>query len=155
MAGAILKRQLEQIGLKVTIKHDPDYATLVKVFGANPPPTEDRANLYFEQMWPDYNSPLDFLFPLFYSKSVGQAGDNGGYYSNPKVDSAIEAAQKATTTQELVRLFAPIQRLVAWDDPAGVFLVQSPDRTAVSSAIKGNVFNALYLDTFDFYALSR
>lgn len=152
LAGVILKQQLEQIGLTLNIKKLDNDAYQALLTGDKTP---DRPDFFLQSWWPDYNSPLNYSYPLFYSKSAGQGGQNAGYYADPKVDKQIEAAQNARTVNEMTQLFKDVQQIITLDDPAGIFMVQSPDRTVVSGSIKGQVFNVLYLGTFDFYALSR
>jgi peptide/nickel transport system substrate-binding protein len=152
-AAAILKQQLEQIGLELQItKYSSDDFNNTLIPG---PISTDRPDFILNSWWPDYNNPLNYSLPLFYSKSTGSAGQNAGYYNNKQVDQIIELAQKTSDQTALITLFKPLQTVVAKDDPAGIFMAQSPDRTVVSSAIKNQVFNVLYLGTFDFYALSK
>lgn len=153
LAGQILRSQLEQIGYELVIKKldsDEYYNTLFP--GAA---EAGRPDFMLQSWWPDYNSPLNYVFPIFSSKSVGAAGQNAGYYKDSKVDQIIEAALNAKTKEEVAALFKPFQDAITRDDPAGIYMAQAPDRTAVSVKIKGHVFNVLYLGTFDFYALSR
>ncbi len=152
LAGAILKQQLEQIGLTLTIKKFSNDAYQALLTGEKTP---DRPDFFLQSWWPDYNSPLNYSYPLFYSGSAGQSGQNAGYYANKDVDKNIQAAQNARTVDEMAQLFKPVQQTLTKDDPAGIFMAQSPDRTVVSGSIKGQIFNVLYLGTFDFYALSR
>ena len=152
-AAAILQQQLEQIGLELKIvKYSSNDYNNNLLPGAI---TADRPDFFLNSWWPDYNNPLNYSLPLFYSKSTGASGQNAGYYADAKVDQIIDQAQKTTDQTALLALFKPLQTIVAKDDPAGIFMAQSPDRTVVSSAIKNQIFNVLYLGTFDFYALSR
>ncbi|MHB8628344.1 MAG: ABC transporter substrate-binding protein [Aggregatilineales bacterium] len=152
IAGEILKQQLEQIGfgLNITKYSFNDFNNLLTA-----DITPDRPDLFLNSWWPDYNSPLNYSFPLFYSKSAGANGQNAGYYTDPKVDKIIEQAQQTSDPTAMVALFKQLQQIVTLTDPAGIFIVQSPDRTVVSASIKNQVFNVLYLGTFDFYALSK
>jgi len=153
IAGAILKQQLEQLGYNLTIKKysSDDYNNTV-LPGAI---ASDRPDFFVQTWWPDYNSPLNFAFPLFYSKSTGAAGQNAGYYTDLQVDQIIEKAQQTSDQTQLIASFKQVQQIVYHDDPAGIFMAQSPERTAVSGHVQGQIFNALYLGTFDFYALSK
>ncbi len=152
IAGAILKQQLEQIGLGLNITKYSfnDFNNLLTADVA-----PDRPDLFLNSWWPDYNSPLNYSFPLFYSKSAGANGQNAGYYTDPQVDKIIEQAQQTSDPNAMVAMFKQLQQIVTITDPAGIFIVQSPDRTVVSASIKNQVFNVLYLGTFDFYALSK
>ena len=59
----------------------------------------------------------DILRRVFHSEQVPPAGFNRGYYSNPEVDRALEAASRATEEPERKRLYAEAQRLIAADAP--------------------------------------
>lgn len=155
VAGAILQLQLEQLGLKLKIKNDLSYNDFTDLLVNGKKDAPDRPNFFLQEWWPDYNSPLDYSLPLFYSKSAGNGGQNGGYYKNATVDQAIEKAINASTREEIAAAFKDAQNVLTRDDPAGIFMAQTPDRTVVSNTLKGHVFNALNLGTFDFYALSR
>jgi len=163
-AGAILQRQLEQLGISLTIYKTVNQKTNMmeklalkdynNLLSADKSP--DRPDFFLQSWWPDYNSPLNYTYPLFYSKSTGANGQNAGYYSDPTLDQLIEQAQKGTTPDQIIAPFKSVQKILGQDgDPAAIFMGQSPDRTVVSGTIKNQVFNALYLGTFDFYAISR
>ncbi|MEP7289724.1 MAG: ABC transporter substrate-binding protein [Chloroflexota bacterium] len=151
-AGVILQQQIEQLGLKLNIEK-LDFDKFSEIFSGDM--SADRPNFFLQSWWPDYDSPLNYSYPLFYSKSAGSGGQNAGYYANPTVDKLIESSQTVKTLDEMTNMFKTVQQVVTKDDPAGIYMAQSPDRTVVSKAVKGNVFNALYLGTFDFYAVSR
>src|SRR5579859_5445409 len=169
--GAILKEQLEQIGFEaVIIKcNSNDFNSLVTETATMstcksdlpdsnqlvPNTLPDHPDLILNSWWPDYNSPLNYSFPLFYSKSAGASGQNAGNYADPQVDKIIEQAQQTSDQATMVAMFKQLQQIVTMTDPAGVFMAQSPDRTVVSASIKNQAFNALYLGTFDFYTLSK
>ncbi len=151
LAGAILRQNLEQLGYFLTVKKYPndEYQALLTAG-----PSADRPDLFLQSWWPDYNSPLNFALPIFASESA-EGGQNAGYLRDAKVDQIIKAGQNARSNDELVRLFVDLQTEVTQLNPAGIYMAQSPDRTAVSGKIKNHSFNVLYLGTFDFYAISR
>jgi peptide/nickel transport system substrate-binding protein len=169
--GAILKKQLEQIGFEaVVVKcNSNDFNSVIAesitlrtcktdLPDSNllaPDTLPDHPDLILNSWWPDYNSPLNYSFPLFYSKSSGQNGQNAGNYADPQVDKIIEQAQQTSDETAMLAMFKQLQQIVSNSDPAGIFMAQAPDRTVVSTSIKNQVFNALYLGTFDFYALSK
>jgi ABC-type transport system substrate-binding protein len=169
--GAILKKQLEQIGFEVVVVkcNSNDYQNLITATATlstcktdlpdsnsqTPNSLPDHPDLILSSWWPDYNSPLNYSYPLFYSKSSGQNGQNAGNYNDPQVDKIIEQAQNTSDQATMVAMFKQLQQIVTLTDPAGVFMAQAPDRTVVSASVKNQVFNVLYLGTFDFYALSK
>jgi peptide/nickel transport system substrate-binding protein len=154
IAGQILKMQIEQLGYELEIrKYDSDTYYNKIILGE--PINGVRPDFMLQSWWPDYNSPLNFVLPIFAGASVGEAGQNAGYYVAPQVDQVIEQAKNARTRDEVIQLFKPFQTYITQQNPAGIYMAQAPDRTVVSGAIRGHVFNVLYLGTFDFYALSR
>ncbi len=153
LAGSILQQQLEQIGLTLEINNSYNADDYVTLLSSQKGP--DSPDFYLQSWWPDYNSPLNYSYPLFYSKSNEANGQNAGDYADPKVDQLIDQAQRAQSVAEINAPFKTLQQIVTFDDPAGIFMAQAPDRTVVSTTIKGHIFNVLYLGTFDFYALSR
>jgi peptide/nickel transport system substrate-binding protein len=150
LAGAILKQGLEQIGYFLEIKKYSNEAYQELLIA---PLTPDRPDFFIQSWWPDYNSPLNFALPIFASESAGENGQNAGYYQNARIDQIIAAGKTAKSLNELNTLFTEFQKIIAQDDPAGIYMVQPVDRTALRGQIKGHVFNVLYLATFDFYAL--
>lgn len=61
----------------------------------------------------DYPIADNFLYPLFQSK----AGDNKSKYSNPAIDTALEAARKITDDAARIAAYQAIDKTVAADNP--------------------------------------
>jgi peptide/nickel transport system substrate-binding protein len=59
----------------------------------------------------------DILRRVFHSSQVPPAGFNRGYYSNPEVDRAIDAASMALSEEDRRTRYSEAQRLIAEDAP--------------------------------------
>ncbi len=152
IAGQVLKMQIEQLGFDLEIrKYDADTFYNQIIVGEKDSADSVTPDFLLQAWWPDYNSPLNFVQPIFAS----DAGQNGGHYKADAVDQVIQKGINARSKDELIQLFKPFQNYITQENPAGIYMAQAPDRTVVSGKIKGHVFNVLYLGTFDFYALSR
>lgn len=75
-------------------------------------------------------------FTFFHSSEVPPKGQNTGFYRNPAVDRALEAARRETDPAKRLELFRQVHRLLAADPPAD--FVWSPDQYwAVSTRLEG------------------
>jgi peptide/nickel transport system substrate-binding protein len=153
--GLVLQAQLEQVGMHLKL--------IEKEFSAmnadltTDRPVADRANIYYWGWWPDYNDPSDFAWILFNS---GAAPDqcpcyNSGYYHNARVDQITNDGFSQTDDAKLTAEFKEMQDIVVRQDPAWIPIGQQLDETYFRKDIKGQVFNPLYILTWDYYALSR
>ena len=65
-----------------------------------------------------------------------QGGFNSGYYSNPEVDTLLEAARVATDQDERARLYREMQVIVQQDAP-WVFVANWMQNAVTSDAVAG------------------
>ena len=82
-------------------------------------------------------------------------GANAGFYSNKRVDELIDQGLVETDQTKLAAIWKEVQQIITQDDPAGLWVTDPLDRTIFRKDIAGQVYNALYTATFDFWALSR
>jgi peptide/nickel transport system substrate-binding protein len=120
-------------------------------------PVEERANMYYWGWWPDYNDPSNFSWILFHSGAAPDACPcyNSGYYKNARVDEIIDAGFTENDATKLAATFKEAQDILVHRDPAWIPVGQQLDETYFRSDIAGQVFNPLYILTWDYYALSR
>ena len=113
--------------------------------------------MYYWGWWPDYNAPSEFAWILFHSKAAPDACPcyNAGYYKNPAVDQIIDAGFTQTDDAKLAASFKQAQDILVQQDPAWIPVGQQLDETYFRADIAGQVYNPLYLLTWDYYALSR
>jgi peptide/nickel transport system substrate-binding protein len=153
--GLVLQAQLEQVGMHLKL--------IEKEFGAmnadltTDRPVSERANIYFWGWWPDYNDPSNFSWILFNSDAAPDKCPcyNSGYYHNARVDEIINAGFTETDDAKLTAMFKEAQDIMTRVDPPILPMGQQLDETYFRKDIQGQVFNPLYILTWDYYALSR
>jgi peptide/nickel transport system substrate-binding protein len=87
---------------------------------------------------PDYPDPDCYVYPLYHS----QSSENPASYSNPVMDSLIEAARIENDTAARACLCRDIQCLAIQDTPY-LFMVQGTDLYAYRDHINGFVYHPL------------
>jgi len=151
--GPILQAQLEQIGIKLKIQ-ELDISAFNGIFYGDQPP-EQRPDMLWYAWWPNLNDPYDWSWILYDSKAAGSNGANAGFYSNKRVDELIDQGLVETDPAKQAAIWKELQTIITKDDPAGLWVTDPLDRTIIRKDVAGQVYNALYTDTFDFWALSR
>jgi peptide/nickel transport system substrate-binding protein len=151
--GPILQAQLEQIGVKLTIQQ-LDISAFNGIFYGDQPP-EQRPDMFWYAWWPNLNDPYDWSWILYHSTAAGSNGANAGFYSNKRVDELIDQGLVETDPAKQAAIWKELQNIVTVDDPAGLWVTDPLDRTILRKDIAGQVYNALYTATYDFWALSR
>lgn len=154
-AGLVLQEQLQKVGLKLKLI-EKEYSAFNADLTTDRPVAQ-RANMYYWGWWPDYNDPSDYSWILFSSDAAPDKGPyyNSGYYHNAQVDSTINDGFTQTDDAKLTASFKTAQDILVRQDPAWIPVGQQLDETYFRSDIKGQVFNPLYILTWDYYALSR
>jgi peptide/nickel transport system substrate-binding protein len=154
-AGTALQAQLEKVGLHVTL--DPVEFRQMNADLTSDRPVEQRANLYYWGWWPDYDAPSDYSWILFNSAAAPDKCPcyNSGYYRNATVDKIINDGFTETDDAKLASSFKAAQDILVRTDPVWIPVGQQLDETAFRADIAGQVFNPVYLLTWDYYALSR
>jgi peptide/nickel transport system substrate-binding protein len=154
-AGLVLQQQLELVGLKLKLI-EKEYSAYNADLTTDRPVAQ-RANMYYWGWWPDYNAPSDYSWILFSSDAAPDkcACYNSGYYKNSRVDQIINDGFGETDDAKLAASFREAQNVLANTDPAWIPVGQQLDETYFRSDIRGQVFNPLYILTWDYYALSR
>jgi peptide/nickel transport system substrate-binding protein len=151
--GPILQAQLEQIGIKLKIE-ERDSAAFNGLFYGDQPP-EQRPDLFWYAWWPNFSDPYDWSWILYHSTAAGANGANVGFYTNKRVDALIDEGLTEIDLARQQQIWKEVQNIVTRDDPAGLWVEDPLDHTIIRKDIQGQVYNALYTQTFDFYALSR
>jgi len=151
--GPILQAQLEQIGVKLKIE-ERDISSFNGMFYGDQPP-EQRPDMFWYAWWPNLDDPYDWSWILYHSTAAGSNGANAGFYANKQVDELIDQGLVDTDPGKQQEIWKQVQTIVTKDDPAGLWVEDPLDHTIFRKDIQGQVYNALYTETFDFYALSR
>ncbi|HEX8025388.1 MAG TPA: ABC transporter substrate-binding protein [Candidatus Limnocylindrales bacterium] len=154
-AGTVLQAQLEKVGLHLTLK-EVEFSQMNADLTTDRP-VDQRANMYYWGWWPDYNAPSDYSWILFNSAAAPDACPcyNSGYYKNATVDKIINDGFTQTDDTKLISSFKQAQDILVNTDPAWIPVGQQLDDTYFRPDIQGHYFNPLYIQTWDFYALSR
>ncbi|MDQ2984244.1 MAG: ABC transporter substrate-binding protein [Actinomycetota bacterium] len=154
-AGLVLQEELAKIGMHLKL--------IEKSFSAmnadltTDRPVARRANMYYWGWWPDYNDPSNFSWVTFHRDAAPDKCPcyNSGYYDNARVNQTIDAGFKETSDAKLGAMFKEAQDIMSRQDPPIIPVGQQLDETYFRKDIKGQVFNPLYILTWDYYALSR
>jgi len=155
-AGTVLQAQLEKVGLHLTLK-EVEFGQMNADLTTDRPEAQ-RANFYYWGWWPDYNAPSDYSWILFNSGAIPSPDCpcyNSGYYKNATVDKIINDGFTQTDDAKLISSFKQAQDILVNTDPAWIPVGQQLDDTYFRTDIQGHYFNPLYIQTWDFYALSR
>jgi ABC-type transport system substrate-binding protein len=132
-----------------------DGATLNSVaFGDSP--AEERPHFVGGWgWWPDYNDPWNQLAPNFLEEQIGGGGSNVGAWTNPRFEEIMAEAENYETEERLSELMVEAQNILTEQDPPAIYLGQVVRYTILGKDIQGFVPNPLYLDSFNFYGMSR
>ena len=98
----LVKADLDKLGLKVKLSPTPDFATYLKQLGAG------KVQIGRLGWSADYPIIYNFLYPLFNSKSA----DNYSKFTDPAVDSAIDAAEKISDSAARIAAFTEVDKTI-------------------------------------------
>ena len=154
-AGLLLQSQLGLVGLQVKIVEKAYPAFVADI--STPKPVSDRPDMAYWFWWPEFNSPSDFCFPILSNQATPKADlFNGGYYDNAAVNNAInEGFSKAGNKTLVTNLWREAQTVMGQQDPPWLPIGQIIDNSYVRTDVKGYVANPVYVESYDFHALSR
>jgi ABC-type transport system substrate-binding protein len=81
---------------------------------------------------------------------------NGGDYVNTTVNNAINKGfSDAANKKQLTQLWRQAQTVMGNEDPPWIPLGQIIDTSYLRTDVKGYVANPVYVQSYDFHALSR
>jgi peptide/nickel transport system substrate-binding protein len=119
-------------------------------------PAEDRPEFIGDwAWWPDYNDPWNQLAPNFLKASTGGGGSNGGYWVNDRFEEIMAQAEHYKDETELDALMKEAQNILTEQDPPAIYYGEVKYYTVLKKEIQGFVANPLYLDSYNFYGMSR
>lgn len=123
-----IKESFEKIGVNLKLNPLPWKEFLEKIYSGN--------SLMSLRGWiSDNGDPDNFLFPLFHSKSFGTPG-NTSFYSNPEIDSLIEAARAEQIVKRRIEMYQKIEQMLV-DEAPWVFLSHGVDCYVIQKNIGG------------------
>ncbi len=152
--GLVLQNQLQHVGLKLNIVEKAYSAFVADI--SSPKPVAQRPDMAYWFWWPEYNSPSDFCFPILSKDATPkQHLFNGGYYENTTVNNAINDGFTKSDPAKLTSMWRHAQTVMGTQDPPWIPLGQIIDTSYLRTDVKGYVANPVYVQSYDFYALSR
>jgi len=154
-AGVLLQSQLSLVGLNVKVVEKAYPAFVADI--STPKPVAQRPDMAYWFWWPEYNNPSDFCFPILSKDGTPtQHLFNGGYYQNAAVNNAINSGfSDPSNNQLLTQLWRQAQTVMGQQDPPWIPLGQIIDTSYLRTDVKGYVANPVYVQSYDFHALSR
>jgi peptide/nickel transport system substrate-binding protein len=147
--GELFQSNMKDLGIKVEIQElSPSaWAGLL----SNPETADHAFGLVW---WPTLATPYDYMWSIFDTQAQGTAGYNWGYYSNPSLDKLLDSASAEPDEAKRTALYGEAQKLLVAESPA-LFVYEKNYRLPMRSDLQGFVFNGVYIETLDFYALHK
>lgn len=150
----LYQAKLAEIGISLELIA-VDYATVESTIFGDMPAEEKPHIIGGWGWWPDYNDPTNQLEPNFTAANIGNGGSNGGAWENARFEEIMAEAVNFTDEARLIELMKEAQNIITEQDPPAIFYGQVVRYTVLRSDIQGFVPNPLYLDSFNFYDMSR
>jgi peptide/nickel transport system substrate-binding protein len=152
--GLVLQSQLQSIGYDLQLIEKAYPAFVADI--STDRPVSQRADMYYWFWWPEFNSPSDFCYPILSEDATPKAAlFNSGYYLNDTVNKAINDGYVEADEQKLATMWKQAQTVMGGEDPPWLPVGQIVDNTYVRSDLAGYVANPLYVQSYDYYSLSR
>jgi peptide/nickel transport system substrate-binding protein len=150
----LFQANLQQMGFDLELT-SVDYATLESTVFGDAPPEERPHMIGGWGWWPDYNDPWNQLWPNFTEANIGGGGSNAGAWVNPRFEEIMAEAEHFESEEQLDELMKEAQNILTEQDPPVIYYGQVVRYTVIGKDIQGFVPNPLYLDSFNFYGMSR
>ncbi len=148
--GELLQSCLKELGIGLDIQELSPAAWA----GMMSNPETAKLACYGLLWYPTLATPYDYIWSVFATSAQGTAGYNWGYYSNSTLDKLLDQASAETDAAKRAGLYGKAQQLIVDESPA-LFLYEKNYRLPMRSSVQGFVFNGVWFETFDFYALSK
>ena len=150
----LFQANVQQMGFNLELV-SVDFATLESTIFGEAPPEEKPHFIAGWGWWPDYNDPWNQLWPNFTEANVGNGGSNAGAWVNARFEEIMAEAENYETEERLSELMIEAQNILTELDPPVIYYGQVVRYTVLGKDIQGFVPNPLYLDSFNFYGMSR
>lgn len=152
--GELFQANVAQMGFNLELIA-VDIATLNSVAFGDAAPEERPHFVGSWGWWPDYNDPYNQLAPNFLEAQIGDGGSNVGGYANGRFEEIMAEAENYESEERLAELMLEAQNILTEIDPPAIYSGQVVRYTILGSDIEGFVPNPLYLDSYNFYDMSR
>ena len=150
----LFQANVQQMGFGLDILA-VDYATVESTIFGDSPVEEKPHFIGGWGWWPDYNDPWNQLWPNFTEANIGNGGSNAGGWVNPRFEEIMAEAENYEDEARLAELMLEAQNILTELDPPAIYYGQVVRYTVLGKDIQGFVPNPLYLDSFNFYGMSR
>ncbi len=147
--GELFQANMRDLGIEVEIQELSPSAWIDML--SNPEVAEHAFGLVW---WPTLNSASDYMWTVFHSGGQGSAGFNWGYYANSEVDELLDGAPAESDLAKRNEMYAKVQRILVEEAPA-LFVYEKNYRLPMRDNVEGFVFNGVYIEMLDFYALHK
>ncbi|MCC7023280.1 MAG: ABC transporter substrate-binding protein [Thermomicrobiales bacterium] len=150
----LFQANMQQMGFGLDII-SVDYATVESTVYGDAPAEEKPHVIGGWGWWPDYNDPWNQLAPNFLKDQIGGGGSNGGAWVNERFEEIMAQAEHFESEEQLDTLMKEAQNILTEQDPPVIYVGQSINYTVLGKDIRGFVPNPLYLQSYNFYSMSR
>ena len=147
--GELFQSNMKDLGITVEIQEMSPSAWAATL--SNPQTAGEAFGLVW---WPTLATPYDYMWSVFDTQAQGSAGYNWGYYSNPKLDKLLDAASSEPDDAKRKKMYGEAQKLLVGESPA-LYIYEKNYRLPMSDKLQGFVFNGIYIETIDFYAVHK
>jgi len=152
--GQLFQAKLSEIGIQLDLIA-VDYATVESTIFGDAPAEEKPHLIGGWGWWPDYDDPWNQLAPNFTAANIGNGGSNAGAWENPRFEELMAEAEVYTSEEQLTELMKEAQNILTEQDPPCIWYGQVIRYYVIRKDITGLEWNPLYLDSFNFWDLSR
>jgi peptide/nickel transport system substrate-binding protein len=150
----LFQANLQQMGFDLELL-SVDNATIESTIFGDAPAEERPHMIGGWGWWPDYNDPWNQLWPNFTEANAGGGGSNAGFWVNERFEEIMAEAEHFESEEQLNDLMKEAQNILTEQDPPVIYYGQVVRYTVLGKDIQGFVPNPLYLDSFNFYGMSR
>ncbi|MCD6059089.1 MAG: extracellular solute-binding protein family 5, partial [Thermomicrobiales bacterium] len=150
----LFQANLQQMGFNLELL-SVDNATIESTIFGDAPAEERPHMIGGWGWWPDYNDPWNQLWPNFTEANAGGGGSNAGFWVNERFEEIMAEAEHFESEEQLDELMKEAQNILTEQDPPVIYYGQVVRYTVLGKDIQGFVPNPLYLDSFNFYGMSR
>jgi peptide/nickel transport system substrate-binding protein len=150
----LFQANLQEMGFDLELV-SVDTATVESTIFGDAPPEERPHMIGGWGWWPDYNDPWNQLWPNFTEANVGGGGSNAGGWVNERFEEIMAEAEHFESEEQLDELMKEAQNILTEQDPPVIYYGQVVRYTVLGKDIQSFVPNPLYLDSFNFYGMSR
>jgi peptide/nickel transport system substrate-binding protein len=150
----LFQANLQQMGFNLELV-SVDNATIESTIFGDTPAQERPHMIGGWGWWPDYNDPWNQLWPNFTEANIGGGGSNAGAWVNERFEEIMAEAEHYESAEQLAELMKEAQNILTEQDPPVIYYGQVVRYTVLGKDIQGFVPNPLYLDSFNFYGMSR